>query len=189
MAHVKALTKKNKNLDENPDSPHHTPITGARNDSDDDSAPPPPKKKKKLKPVSLQTSTHDSDSGQSGSSAHEVEIVFKLHPKMASAAADASMKGESTRYIKTISKALVEHLCKYLAMRISPDLPPIKKDSAAASAASSSSAAQVKDLAIFIMPTPGQMVELSGSMSLNQVNEKYWKVNRPMEMFYSFHRS
>ena len=39
MAHVKALNKaKNKNLDEGPESPHHTPITGrGRNgDSDDD---------------------------------------------------------------------------------------------------------------------------------------------------------
>ena len=39
MAHVKALNKaKNKSLDEGPESPHHTPITGrGRNgDSDDD---------------------------------------------------------------------------------------------------------------------------------------------------------
>ena len=32
-------------------------------------------------------------------------------------------------------------------------------------------------------------VELSGSMSLTEANEKYWKVNKPMEMFYSFQRS
>ena len=39
MAHVKALNKaKNKSLDDGPESPHHTPITGrGRNgDSDDD---------------------------------------------------------------------------------------------------------------------------------------------------------
>ena len=32
-------------------------------------------------------------------------------------------------------------------------------------------------------------VELSGSMSLTEANEKYWKVNKPMEMFYSFQTS
>ena len=38
MAHVKALNKaKNKNIEEGPESPHHTPITGrGRNDSDDE---------------------------------------------------------------------------------------------------------------------------------------------------------
>ena len=39
MAHVKALNKaKNKSMDDGPESPHHTPITGrGRNgDSDDD---------------------------------------------------------------------------------------------------------------------------------------------------------
>ena len=33
-----------------------------------------------------------------------------------------AMKDNATRYIKTTSRALVEHLCKYLAMRIALDL-------------------------------------------------------------------
>ena len=38
MAHVKALNKAKKSIDDGPESPHHTPITGrGRNgDSDDD---------------------------------------------------------------------------------------------------------------------------------------------------------
>jgi hypothetical protein len=55
-----------------------------------------------------------------------VEIVFKLHPEMLAdiAQKDAvkAMKDNATRYIKTTSRALVEHLCKYLAMRIALDL-------------------------------------------------------------------
>ena len=35
-------------------------------------------------------------------------------------------------------------------------------------------------------PSPGQIVELPGNMTLAQVNEKHWKVIKPMEMFYSF---
>jgi E3 ubiquitin-protein ligase RNF1/2 len=206
MAHVKALNKK-KNLDDAPDSPHHTPITGrgrGDGDSDDDEPAPPPKKKKKLKPMPMQAASDDaSDSGAGGSSGQEVEIVFKLHPKMSEKKElMQTMKGMSTRFIKTTAKALVEHLAKYLAMRISLDLPAsttpgIKGDGPPTSSSASSSEGgsggginpTVKDLTIFIAPTPGQMVELSGSMSLTQVNEKYWKVNKPMEMFYSFQRS
>ena len=82
---------------------------------------------------------HGDDSNQSGSSgttsgagerstsggtSQEIEIVFKLHPDMLQDTNDTSMKEvvdlikeNSTRYIKTTSKALVEHLCKYLVMR------------------------------------------------------------------------
>ncbi len=44
----------------------------------------------------------------------------------------------------------------------------------------------MKDLAIYIAPAPGNIVELAGAMTLSQVNEKFWRVNKPMEMFYSF---
>ena len=68
----------------------------------------------------------DDNSGASGAAAQEVEIVFKLHPEMLAdiAQKDAvkAMKDNATRYIKTTSRALVEHLCKYLAMRIALDL-------------------------------------------------------------------
>ena len=68
----------------------------------------------------------DDNSGASGAATQEVEIVFKLHPEMLAdiAQKDAvkAMKDNATRYIKTTSRALVEHLCKYLAMRIALDL-------------------------------------------------------------------
>jgi E3 ubiquitin-protein ligase RNF1/2 len=183
------------------------PITGGGHDDDDDddvdSAPhPPPKKKKKLvRPPTALTSGAASDGatsdGASGSAAQEVEIVFKLHPNMFTSPDSKELaeiiKENSTRYIKTTSKALVEHLCKYLAMRISLDLPPSSqpKDAAAAAASSSTNPklSAVKDLQIFIASSPGQMIDLDGSVSLTHVNEKYWKVNKPMEMFYSFQRA
>ena len=108
----------------------------------------------------------------------------------------SAMKENSTRYIKTTAQAMVEHLCKYLAMRIALDLQPSmpKKETAAAAAPSSSSSAGgetnlVKDLTIFISPAPNQLTPLAQNLSLAQVNEKYWKVNKPMEMVYSFQRN
>jgi len=227
MAHAKAVTRK-KNYDGEggspPESPHHTPITGEppRRSNDDDYeetvAAPPPKKKKKLKPptainaagagTSGAGTANDgeaSDSNASGSSSHEVEIVFKLHPTMktsGSGSADDQLvmdKQNSTRYIKTTSKALVEHLCKYLAMRIALDLaskkggsdqPPNASSSSSASTSSGSGSDQssVKDLTIYISDLGGPMTALSPTLSLTLVYEKHWKVNKPMEMFYSFKR-
>lgn len=216
MAHAKAVNRK-KNNDDFPDSPHHTPITGDRqrrdNDDYEDTPIPPPKKKKKIKPpTSLNSSVNDEnadgESSASGSSSQEVEIVFKLHPDMLAniehKEAVKAMKDNATRYIKTTSRALVEHLCKYLAMRIALDLAAAAKaaNKAEAEAPSSTSTAandgsssggnppggSVKDLTIYIASVPGQLTPLTTSFSLTQVNEKYWKVNKPMEMFYSFKR-
>merc|ERR1711971_822954 len=160
------------------------------------------KKKKKIKPpTSLNSSINaenaentDDNSGASGSSAQEVEIVFKLHPEMLAdiAQKDAvkAMKDNATRYIKTTSRALVEHLCKYLAMRIALDLAKTTSAASTATAATSAASAggSVKDLTIFIASVPGQLTPLTPSLSLTQVNEKYWKVNKPLEMFYRFTR-
>ena len=188
MAHAKAVNRK-KNNDDFPDSPHHTPITGDRNRDDYEDEPlPPPKKKKKIKPpTSLNSSINEEnindESGPSGSNSQEVEIVFKLHPDMLQDKEIVkAMKDNATRYIKTTSRALVEHLCKYLAMRIALDLAaanikPIKEEDQKDS---------VKDLTIYIASVPAQLTPLTPTLSLTQVNEKFWKVNKPMEMFYSF---
>lgn len=71
MANVKLHNRKNKagggggggdvDVDGNPDSPHHTPITSGRRgaaEGDSDEENPPPKKKKKVKgPQALQSSS------------------------------------------------------------------------------------------------------------------------------------
>lgn len=197
MAHAKAVNRK-KNNEDFPDSPHLTPIIGDRrrdNDDYEDAPIPPPKKKKKIKPpTSLNSSVNDEnadESGASGSSSQEVEIVFKLHPDMLADIEQKevieAMKDNATRYIKTTSRALVEHLCKYLAMRIALDLAN-KSPATSSAEGSTSSGGSVKDLTIYVASVPGQMTPLTTSLSLTQVNEKYWKVNKPMEMLYSFKR-
>ena len=61
---------------------------------------PPPKKKKKLKPIPI-TDPDAEDSGAGGSgAATEVEIVFKLHPKMSEhKELVAPIKEMSTRWV------------------------------------------------------------------------------------------
>ena len=116
------------------------------------------------------------------------ELIVRITSTVAFQVTEA-VKVNSTRYIKTTSKALVDHLCKYLAMRISLDLP--MQDASKNGQLPSSPKtpfSSVKDLTIFIVPSAGNIVELEGSMTLTQVNEKYWKVNKPLEMFYSFQR-
>ena len=42
-----------------------------------------------------------------------------------------------------------------------------------------------QDYNIFIAVAPGSYEQLSGESHLEQVNEKFWKVNKPLEMYYS----
>jgi len=42
---------------------------------------------------------------------------------------------------------------------------------------------------IYIAPSPGQLVVLSGSQTMRQVHDKYWKLNKPLEMYYSIKKT
>ena len=44
------------------------------------------------------------------------------------------------------------------------------------------------DYTIYIATSPGSFTELDNNMPLDAVNEKYWKVNKPLEMFFSSHK-
>ncbi|XP_015765334.1 PREDICTED: E3 ubiquitin-protein ligase RING2-like, partial [Acropora digitifera] len=50
---------------------------------------------------------------------------------------------------------------------------------------SSDQGVEVQQFTIYIASTPGQYTPLPGSMILDYVNEKYWKVNKPLEMYYA----
>ena len=126
---------------------------------------------------------------------NEIELVFKPHPIEMGGDNDLikALKENSVRYIKTTSNATgenysytfllssfliwfvcaVDHLSKYLAMRLTLDLESEIPDS-------------LTNFCIYISPAPGQFVVLSGMQTLDDVNGKYWKVNKPLEMFYSW---
>lgn len=110
----------------------------------------------------------------------EIELVFKPHP--IEMAGDnqlmKALKDNSIRYIKTTSNATVDHLSKYLAMRLTLDLDTELPESY-----------KLVNFCIYIAPQPAQLVVLSGNQALQQVNEKFWKVNKPLEMYYSWKKS
>ncbi|XP_059611398.1 E3 ubiquitin-protein ligase RING1 [Phlebotomus argentipes] len=110
----------------------------------------------------------------------EIELVFKPHPT--EMAGDnqlvKALKENSVRYIKTTANATVDHLSKYLAMRLTLDLETELPEQY-----------RLVNFCIYIAPQPSQLVVLSGNQSLQQVNEKFWKVNKPLEMYYSWKKS
>lgn len=111
---------------------------------------------------------------------NEIELVFKPHPtEMGSDnTLIKALKENSVRYIKTTANASVDHLSKYLAMRLTLDLDSELPETL-----------RLLNFCIYIAPTPGQLVVLSGNQTLRQVNDKFWKVNKPLEMYYSWKKS
>ncbi|CAG9831202.1 unnamed protein product [Diabrotica balteata] len=111
---------------------------------------------------------------------NEIELVFKPHPTEMSGdnSLVKALKENSIRYIKTTANATVDHLHKYLAMRLTLDLD-----------SQLSTTHNLLNFCIYISPATGQYVQLNGNQTLGQVNDKYWKVNKPLEMFYSWKKT
>ncbi|CAG9856945.1 unnamed protein product [Phyllotreta striolata] len=111
---------------------------------------------------------------------NEIELVFKPHPTEMSGENPLvkALKENSIRYIKTTGNATVDHLHKYLAMRLTLDLD-----------SQLSTTHNLLNFCIYISPNSGQYVQLNGNQTLGQVNDKYWKVNKPLEMFYSWKKT
>ncbi|XP_023238020.1 E3 ubiquitin-protein ligase RING2-like [Centruroides sculpturatus] len=109
---------------------------------------------------------------------NEIELVFKPHPDDVD---DTDLNLLQVRYIKTTANATVDHLSKYLATRIALDR---RQDDPTSKLLS-----ELSPFSIFIAVSHGQFHLLKGSLTLDQVNEKYWKVNKPLEMYYAFRKS
>ncbi|XP_014249940.1 E3 ubiquitin-protein ligase RING1-like [Cimex lectularius] len=127
--------------------------------------------------ASCQDSATEGESSQM-SSFDEIELVFKPHPvEMPNdSSLIKALKENSTRYIKTTANASVDHLSKYLATRLALDLGSEMPD-------------RSFNFSIHIAPVVGQFITLTGNQTLRQVNEKYWKINKPLEMFYSWKKA
>lgn len=122
----------------------------------------------------------------------EIELVFRPHPTEMSGDNQLikALKENSVRYLKTTANAsgdftisirmfanftyfnlfvlfrfIVDHLSKYLAMRLTLDieseLPATER---------------LQNFCIYIAPQPAQFLILNGNQTLQQVNEKFWKV-------------
>ncbi|CAH1720918.1 E3 ubiquitin-protein ligase RING2-A-like [Aphis gossypii] len=115
------------------------------------------------------------DGSSRGVSVDEIELVFKPHPTEMGTDNQLIrvLKENSVRYIKTTANATVDHLSKYLAMRLTLDLVSELPERALS-------------FLIYVSPTSDEYVPLNGNQTLRQVHDKYWNVNKPLEMFYSF---
>ncbi|XP_050087120.1 E3 ubiquitin-protein ligase RING1 isoform X1 [Anopheles aquasalis] len=119
--------------------------------------------------------------GNSEHGSDEIELVFKPHPTEMTGDNPLlkALKENSIRYIKTTSNATIDHLSKYLAMRLTLDLDQELPESY-----------RLVNFCIYIAQQTDQLVVLSGNQTLQQVNEKFWKVvNKPLEMYYSWKKS
>ncbi|XP_022613187.1 E3 ubiquitin-protein ligase RING2-A-like isoform X2 [Seriola dumerili] len=139
--------------------------------------------------------------------ASEIELVFRPHPQLVHA-----QDYNQTRYVKTTANATVDHLSKYLALRIAledrrtngeaEDRDREREEGGggeeggaeeggetggAAGGGEGSSLTNIseKQYTIYIMTRGGQFSTLNGSLTLELVNEKYWKVRKPLELYYA----
>uniref|UniRef100_UPI00358EA32C E3 ubiquitin-protein ligase RING2 isoform X3 n=1 Tax=Myxine glutinosa TaxID=7769 RepID=UPI00358EA32C len=143
----------------------------------------------------------------------EIELVFKPHPILAE-----KRDGAQTRYIKTTANATVDHLSKYLALRLALEeqqrggagsggmgtgtqggtavgsgggvgqigsVGHVGVGTATGASPKGIESANEKQYTIYMATASGQFTTLNGSLSLDKVNEKYWKVNKPMELYYA----
>lgn len=107
----------------------------------------------------------------------EVELIFKPHPTEMPPDNPLMqiLKENAVRYLKTTANATIEHLSKYLAMRLTLDLDK-----------ETSEQTGEFNFCIYVTAQPDQLIALQGMQSLSQVQEKFWKVNKPLELFYSW---
>ncbi|TMS18607.1 E3 ubiquitin-protein ligase RING2-A [Larimichthys crocea] len=135
----------------------------------------------------------------------EIELVFRPHPQLVHA-----QDYNQTRYVKTTANATVDHLSKYLALRIALEDGQTngeteegggggERGAAAAGGGGGGGSEETsgngegssltniseKQYTIYIMTRGGQFSTLNGSLTLELVNEKYWKVRKPLELYYA----
>uniref|UniRef100_A0A2K6C8I0 E3 ubiquitin-protein ligase RING2 n=1 Tax=Macaca nemestrina TaxID=9545 RepID=A0A2K6C8I0_MACNE len=104
----------------------------------------------------------------------ETELVFRPHPTLTEKDDSAQ-----TRHIKTSGNATVDDLSKYLAVRLA--FEELRSESNQMNLDTASE----KQYNIYIARASGQFTLLNGSFSLELVSEKYWKVNKPMKLYYA----
>lgn len=131
-------------------------------------------------------SSNDGNPGEEAegpSESGEIELVFRPHPLEMNEDNELirELKDSSIRYIKTTANATIDHLSKYLAMRLTLANRTGELETELPSS--------LNNFCIYIAPTPDQYIIVVGSLTLEQINEKYWRVNKPMEMFYSWKKN
>uniref|UniRef100_A0A2K5YZ54 E3 ubiquitin-protein ligase RING1 n=1 Tax=Mandrillus leucophaeus TaxID=9568 RepID=A0A2K5YZ54_MANLE len=146
----------------------------------------------------------------------EIELVFRPHPlSQISIRSGPYLQSPSEAYVKTTGNATVDHLSKYLALRIALERRQQQEagepggpgggasdtggpdggggegggagggDGPEEPALPSLEGVSEKQYTIYIAPGGGAFTTLNGSLTLELVNEKFWKVSRPLELCYA----
>lgn len=140
----------------------------------------------------------------------ETELVFRPHPLLVEKGEYCQ-----TRYVKTTGNATVDHLSKYLALRTALERRHQQEagepggpgggasdaggpdggggegggagggDGPEEPALPSLEGVSEKQYTIYIAPGGGAFMTLNGSLTLELLNEKFWKVSQPLELCYA----
>eukprot|EP00112_Aurelia_sp_Birch-Aquarium-sp1_P016334 Seg3695.2 transcript_id=Seg3695.2/GoldUCD/mRNA.D3Y31 product="E3 ubiquitin-protein ligase RING2" protein_id=Seg3695.2/GoldUCD/D3Y31 len=112
----------------------------------------------------------------------EIELVFR--PLLAED--DVEVSDNQARYLKTTSNATVDHLSRYLAMRLALEKQKEEQsDENPVNQSLNANSPEIKRFNILVALPSGEKQVLQGIMTLDQVNEKYWNQNKPLEMLYT----
>jgi len=130
------------------------------------------------------TSTEQSSSVHLQNDSDEIELILKPHPFKETALA-------SKRFLKTTSNATINHISKYLWTRLCVEASSkaSSNEIELTSTTSDNSDNNNNDFQLFITSNEKQIDSfnlLNQSMTLEQVIDKHWKLNRPLELFYIF---
>lgn len=151
--------------------------------------------------------------------AHQDRVLIRLsrlHNQQAlSSSIEEGLRMQALhRYVKTTGNATVDHLSKYLALRIALERRQQQEagepggpgggasdaggpdggggegggpggDGPEEPALPSLEGVSEKQYTIYIAPGGGAFTTLNGSLTLELVNEKFWKVSRPLELCYA----
>ncbi|NIG61171.1 E3 ubiquitin-protein ligase RING2 [Pontoporia blainvillei] len=140
----------------------------------------------------------------------ETELVFQPHPLLVEKGEYCQ-----TRYVKTSGNATVGHLSKYLALRTALERRHQQEagepggpgggtsdaggpdggcgegggarggDGSEEPASPGLEGVSKKQYTIYIAPRGGAFMTLNGSLTLELLNKKFWKVYRPLELCYA----
>ncbi|KAL1255470.1 hypothetical protein QQF64_013531 [Cirrhinus molitorella] len=112
----------------------------------------------------------------------EIELIFCPHPLLVN-----NQQYNQTRYVKTTANATVDHLSKYLALRVALEDGPSGTQTGRSAEGDPGALRDIseKQFTIFISSAAGQFTTLNGSLTLELVNEKFWKLCKPLELYYA----
>jgi len=135
--------------------------------------------------VESRTTTSDLSHAHTTDGHDDVELILKPHPK--------ETHHQSQRYLKTTSNATIGHLSKYLSTRLGLDGQTANHKSPDGSLefnlfVTISGATELKPGTSSSASTSGYQ-QLSANQTLEIIVDRFWKLNKPLELLYVFKNS